>query len=167
MPPAADDQVDATPTTGPLDRIDAAVLDQLAQDARASFARIGAQVNLSASAVKRRVDRLRARGVIDGFTVRLDPAALGWATEAHVEVFCTGSTSPATMREAFSRYPEVVAASTVTGEADAVVSVRAHDVRHLDAVVERINAEPFVRRTRSTVVLTPLVRRTQLPGSGR
>ena len=130
-----------------------------------SFARIGAQVNLSAPAVKRRVDRLRERGVIDGFTVRLDPAALGWATEAHVEVYCTGSTSPAMMRDAFERYQEVVSASTVTGEADAEVRVRARDVRHLDEVVERINAEPFVRRTRSTVVLTPLVRRSDVPGA--
>lgn len=146
-----------------LDTIDTALLTQLSRDARASFARLGAAVNLSAPAVKRRVDRLRARGVIDGFTVRLDPAVLGWATEAHVEVFCAGATSPATMREAFERYPEVVTASTVTGEADAVVHVRAHDVRHLDAVVEQINAEPFVLRTRSSLVLTPLVRRPDLP----
>lgn len=146
-----------------LDRTDLAILDQLGQDARASFARIGAVVNLSAPAVKRRVDRLLARGVIDGFTVRLDPAALGWATEAHVEVYCTGATRPSTMREAFERYPEIVAASTVTGEADALVHVRAHDVRHLDVVVERIAAEPFVVRTRSTVVLTPLVRRPDTP----
>ena len=151
--------------TGPLDRIDTSILDALAKDARVSFARIGTQVNLSAPAVKRRVDRLRDRGVIDGFTVRLDPAALGWATEALVEVYCTGSTSPSTMRVAFERYPEVVTASTVTGEADAVVQVRAHDVRHLDEVVERINAEPFVVRTRSTVVLTPLVRRPDVPGT--
>ena len=68
------------------------------------------------------------------------------------------------MRDAFERYPEVVAASTVTGEADAVLQVRAHDVRHLDEVVERINAEPFVVRTRSSLVLTPLVRRPDLPG---
>lgn len=151
--------------SGALDRIDLSILDALARDARVSFARIGAQVNLSAPAVKRRVDRLRERGVIDGFTVRLDPAALGWATEAHVEVYCTGSTSPATMRTAFERYPEVVSASTVTGEADAVVRVRARDVRHLDEVVERINAETFVLRTRSTIVLTPLVRRPDVPGS--
>ncbi|MCL3861545.1 Lrp/AsnC family transcriptional regulator [Actinotalea sp. K2] len=150
---------------GPLDRIDGAILDHLARDARASFAQIGLRVNLSAPAVKRRVDRLRARGVIDGFTVRLDPAALGWATEALVEVYCRDSTSPGTMRESFERYPEVIAASTVTGEADAVVQVRAHDVRHLDEVVERINAERFVVRTRSTVVLTPLVRRPDVPGA--
>lgn len=158
---------EVAPHDSPLDRIDASILDQLAQDARASFARIGSQVNLSAPAVKRRVDRLLARGVVDGFTVRLDPAKLGWATEAHVEVFCHGSTSPLTMREAFERYPEIVAASTVTGEADAVIHVRAHDVRHLDEVVERINAEPFVQRTRSTVVLTPLVRRPDVPGAWR
>ena len=155
--------VDRPDTPRLLDRIDVAILEALSHDARASFTRIGATVNLSAPAVKRRVDRLRARGVIDGFTVRLDPAALGWATEAHVEVYCTGSTSPARMREAFERYPEVVSASTVTGEADAVVQIRAHSVRHLDEVVERINAERFVVRTRSTVILTPLVRRPDLP----
>ena len=155
---------EATPGAIRLDAIDTAIVRELSRDARTSFARIGTQVNLSAPAVKRRVDRLRERGVIDGFTVRLDPSALGWATEAHVEVYCTGSTSPATMRDAFERYPEVVAASTVTGEADAVLQVRAHDVRHLDEVVERINAEPFVVRTRSSLVLTPLVRRPDLPG---
>ena len=142
-----------------LDRIDTAILEELTRDARASYGRIGTLVNLSAPAVKRRVDRLRRRGVIEAFTVRLDPAALGWATDAHVEVHCRPSTSPATMRQAFERYPEIVSASTVTGDADAVVHLRARDVRHLDEVVERINAEPFVERTRSMVALTPLVRR--------
>ena len=148
---------------GDIDPIDAAILRELSRDARASFARIGAVVNLSAPAVKRRVDRLLRRGVVDGFTVRLDPTATGWATEAHVEVYAAGSTSPVVMREAFEHYPEVVAASTVTGDADAVVHVRARDMAHLEDVVERINAEPFVVRTRSSVVLTPLVRRPDMP----
>lgn len=157
--PGARQGVGTSAALDPLDPLDSAILEHLARDARASYAVVGHRVSLSASAVKRRVDRLKARGVIEGFTVRLDPAAMGWATEAHVEVHCAGSTSPATMRAAFERYPEVVAASTVTGDADAVVHVRARDVRHLDQVVERINAEPFVVRTRSTIVLTPLVRR--------
>ncbi len=146
-----------------LDRIDQEILRALAQDARATFARIGEQVSLSAPAVKRRVDRLRERGVVRGFTVRLDPAALGWQTEAFVEVYCQGSTSPATMRAAVDQYPEVVSASTVTGDADLVVQVRARDTRHLEHVVERLAAEPFVHRTRSTVVLSALVRRPDVP----
>lgn len=153
------------PTTRPgdLDPIDEAILRELAADARASYADIGGVVALSAPAVKRRVDRLRERGVVRGFTVLLDPAALGWETEAFIELFCQGSTSPATMRTAVDRYPEVVAASTVTGDVDLVVQVRARDMRHLEQVVERLAAEPFVARTRSTIVLSALVRRPDVP----
>lgn len=148
-----------------LDALDQAILHALARDARATFAQVGAEVSLSAPAVKRRVDRLRDRGVLRGFTVLLDPAALGWQTEAFVEIFCQGSTSPATMRAAVERYTEVVSASTVTGDVDLVVQVRARDMRHLEEVVERLAAEPFVARTRSTVVLSALVRRPDaLPG---
>ena len=121
------------------------------------------RVNLSAPRSSAGWTGCVARGVIDAFTVRLDPSALGWGTEAFVEVHCAEQTSPARMREAFERYPEVVVASSVTGDADAVVQVRAHDMRHLEQVVERIAAEPFVRRTRSTVVLSALVRRDDVP----
>lgn len=146
-----------------LDAIDEAIVRELAKDARRSYVDIGLVVSLSAPAVKRRVDRLRDSGVIHAFTVELDHAALGWETEAYVEVFCAGSTSPETMRAAVEPYPEVISASTVTGEVDLLVHVRARDMRHLERVVERLNAEPFVARTRSTVVLSALVRRATGP----
>ena len=148
-----------------LDPIDEAILHELAVDARSSYADIGVVVSLSAPAVKRRVDRLRESGVIRGFTVRLEPSALGWETEAYVELFCSGSTSPLTMRTAVERYPEVISASTVTGEVDLLLHLRARDMRHLERVVERLNAEPFVARTRSTIVLSALVRRPDVQGS--
>ena len=149
----------------PLDALDTAIVRELALDARATYAQVGHRVALSAPAVKRRVDRLRDEGVIRGYTVRLDPAALGWQTEAFVELFCHGSTSPATMQAAIEKYPEVMAASTVTGDVDVVLQVRARDMRHLEHVVERLAAEPFVARTRSTIVLSSLVRRPEVPGA--
>jgi DNA-binding Lrp family transcriptional regulator len=109
--------------------------------------------------VKRRVDRLRASGAITGFTARVDPAALGWTTEAYIELFCGGRTSPEEIATAVRRYPEVVDACTVTGEADALVHIRAANVRHFEQVMERIGAEPFVQRTRSVIVLSRLVER--------
>ena len=147
-----------------LDALDEAILHELAVDARASYADIGTVVSLSAPAVKRRVDRLRASGVIRGFTVRLEPAALGWETEAFVELFCSGPTSPGTMRAAVERYPEVISASTVTGEVDLLLHLRTRDMRHLERVIERLNAEPFTARTRSTIVLSALVRRPDVEG---
>jgi len=141
------------------DELDRRILRALVQDARASYAEIGTEVGLSAPAVKRRVDRLRAAGAITGFSARLSPGELGWTTEAYVEVFCRGKTSPAEIALAVGKHPEVVSACTVTGDADALLHIRAEDMRHFERVVERISAEPFVVRTRSSIVLSRLVDR--------
>jgi DNA-binding Lrp family transcriptional regulator len=141
------------------DELDRRILRALVRDARASYAEIGAEVGLSAPAVKRRVDRLRAAGAITGFSARLSPGELGWTTEAYVEVFCRGKTSPAEIALAVGKHPEVVSACTVTGDADALLHIRAEDMRHFEQVVERISADPFVVRTRSSIVLSKLVDR--------
>jgi DNA-binding Lrp family transcriptional regulator len=140
-----------------MDSVDERIVASLAADARATYAQIGARVALSAPAVKRRVDRLLAAGVIKGFTAVIDPAALGWTTEAFVELYCTGRTTPAQIRAAVRRHPEVVGAYTVSGEADALVHLRAADIAHLEQALERLRAEPFVTSTRSMIVLSRLL----------
>jgi DNA-binding Lrp family transcriptional regulator len=140
-----------------IDDVDQRIIASLVADARASYADIGARVSLSAPAVKRRVDRLRAAGVIRGFTAVIDPAAVGWATEAFVELFCAGRTTPAQIAVAVRRLPEVVGAYTVSGEADALVHLRAADIAHLEDALERLRAQPFVTSSRSTIVLSRLV----------
>ncbi len=140
-----------------MDAVDQRIVALLVGDARASYADIGARVSLSAPAVKRRVDRLRASGVIKGFTAVIEPAALGWTTEAFVELYCTGRTTPAQITVATRRHPEVVAAYTVSGQADALVHLRAADIGHLEQALERLRAEPFVTSTRSMIVLSRLV----------
>ncbi|RKN46276.1 Lrp/AsnC family transcriptional regulator [Micromonospora endolithica] len=146
-----------------IDAVDQRIIALLVADARASYADIGQRVSLSAPAVKRRVDRLRATGVIRGFTAVVDPAAVGWTTEAFVELFCAGRTTPAQIGVAARRHPEVVGAYTVSGEADALVHLRAADISHLEDALERLRAESFVTSTRSTIVLSRLV---ESPGVG-
>jgi DNA-binding Lrp family transcriptional regulator len=146
-----------------FDELDKRIVAALVHDARATYAEVGAEVGLSAPAVKRRVDRLRSSGAITGFSARVDPAALGWTTEAYVELFCRGRTSPGDIAAAVAKHPEVADACTVTGEADALLHIRAADVRHFELVMERLAAEPFVVRTRSVIVLSRLVNRLDLP----
>lgn len=150
-----------------IDVVDQRIIASLVADARASYADIGTRVSLSAPAVKRRVDRLRSAGVIRGFTAVVDPAAIGWTTEAFVELFCAGRTTPVQIGVAARRHPEVVGAYTVSGEADALVHLRAADIAHLEQALERLRAEPFVTSTRSTIVLSRLVESTGVgPGVG-
>ncbi|MEA2137427.1 MAG: hypothetical protein QOG56_577, partial [Solirubrobacteraceae bacterium] len=131
----------------------------LLEDGRLSLAELGERVSLSSPAVKRRVDRLRATGVITGFRALVDPGALGQHTEAFVEIHCAANMSPSALRDTLAHEPEVVAAYTVSGDADAVVHVRATDVADLEATVERIRANPEIARTKTTIVLSRLIAR--------
>ncbi len=146
-----------------LDPVDEKIITLLVEDARRSFADIGGRVGLTASAVKRRVDRLRAGGAIGGFTVRLEPEALGWTVEGYVELYCRNSTSPQVIRTAIARFPEIVDASTISGEADALLRIVAADMHHFERVLEQIGAQPFVARTKSVLVLSALLRRPVTP----
>jgi DNA-binding Lrp family transcriptional regulator len=142
-----------------MDAIDSRIIDQLRQNARAGYGDIGDVVGLSASAVKRRVDRLVADGVIRGFTVQVDPAVEGLAVEAYVELFCRGTVSPEDLRRLLSAVPEVVDAGTVTGEADAIVHMRSRDIPSLEEALERVRAAPNVDHTRSAIVFSRLIHR--------
>jgi len=141
----------------PLDDIDRRIIALLTADGRMSFVDIGARIGLSAPAVKRRVDRLRQGGVITGFTALVWPGALGWSTEAYVEVYCDSAAPPRRLADVARHHPEVVAAVTVTGNADALLHIRAADVAHFENVLERIRTESSVCRTDSRMVLTHLI----------
>lgn len=147
-----------------MDAIDQQIVARLVADARSSYAEIGGVVGLSAPAVKRRVDRLRENGVLRGFTAVVDQGALGWGTEAFVEVHCRGNVTPAQLRTGLQPVHEVVAAYTVSGAADAIVHLRAAGISHLEATLERLRALDFVDRTVSTLVLSTLLDRPPEPG---
>jgi len=141
-----------------LDDIDRALLDALTEDARASYAALGDRVGLSAPAVKRRVDRLVDRGIISGFTIVVDPQHRGWTTEAYVEVHCQGTISPEVLREAFLKVPQVHAAATVSGAADAMLHLIAEDVRDLEQALEAIRiGAASVAQTETSIVLSRLI----------
>lgn len=146
-----------------VDAIDEQIVAALVDDGRASFRSIGDAVGLSAPAVKRRIDRLRTAGVIRSFTAVLDPRALGWRAEAFVELFCGPRTAAASIGALLTDHPEVVAAYSVTGDADALVHLRVADTAHLEQVLERIRADPMVGQTRSVVVLSRLIDRPAAP----
>lgn len=144
-----------------MDAIDYRIIDQLRQNARAGYGDIGDVVGLSASAVKRRVDKLVADKVIRGFTVQVDPAVDGLTVEAYVELFCRGTVAPAELKRILSTVPEVIDAGTVTGDADAIVRIRSRDIQSLEDALERVRVAPNVDHTRSAIILSRLVDRVR------
>jgi DNA-binding Lrp family transcriptional regulator len=142
-----------------MDNPDRQILALLVEDGRRTYDDIAAQVSLSAPAVKRRIDRLRERGALKGFTAVVDHAALGDSTEALIELFYAPGTLLEQVAETLRRHPEVVEAWSVTGEADAIARVRTHDNGDLERLIMDLQREGLVQRTRSQVVLSRLVHR--------
>jgi DNA-binding Lrp family transcriptional regulator len=147
-----------------MDAIDRKIVALLRANARRSFQDIGGRVALSAPAVKRRVDRLEAAGVIRAYAALVDPAAMGWQTHAVVALFCEGRMAATEVRTAVAGHPEVAAAYTVAGEASAILHVRAADTAHLEEALERIRDTPGIIRTQTQVVLSTLFERPMAEG---
>jgi Lrp/AsnC family transcriptional regulator, leucine-responsive regulatory protein len=143
----------------PLDGIDRKIVALLQQSAKRTFADIGANVGLSATAVKRRVDRLEGDGVIIGYGARINWRALGEGIESLIEIYCADRTSPADVGRSLTKVDEIVSAFTVSGEPDAVIRVRVDNIEHLERLVERLRRDPNIVRTRTLIVLSTLLDR--------
>ncbi|MFI6042764.1 Lrp/AsnC family transcriptional regulator [Nocardia sp. NPDC051321] len=142
-----------------MDDIDRRILEHLLRQARASFQEIGSAVGLTAPAVKRRVDKMVASKQITGFTALVNPAAMGWKTEAYVEVYYRDNISPAELRRTLEPIPQIVGVWTIAGEADALIHVMATDMAEIEVTVERIRENARVGRTRSSIVMSRILER--------
>lgn len=142
-----------------MDTTDRQILALLVDDGRRTYDDIAQHVSLSAPAIKRRVDKLRRQGALQGFTAVVDHTALGDHTEALIELFFSPGTLLDTVADTLRRHPEVVEAWSVTGEADAIARVRTHGNGDLERLIMELQQDGLVQRTRSQVVLSRLVAR--------
>jgi len=123
---------------GGLDAIDTAILRALAADARTTMAELARSVGLAAPSVTERVRRLEAAGVIRGYTVTIDPAALGLPLTAHIRI----RPLPGQLRktvEVLETLAAVVACDRVTGDDCFIATARLRSMLDLEAVIDRIS----------------------------
>ncbi len=100
-----------------------------------------------------------ARKEIAGFTVLIDPASLGWDTEAYVEIYYQGNVSTARLKRDLETIPQVVGVWTVSGDADALVHVMASNMADIEATVKLMREIANVDRTRSAIVMSRVFQR--------
>lgn len=148
-----------------IDTIDAAILSILQGNARISNAEIARQVSLAPSAVFERVRKLEERGVIEGYTARVNPKAVGLSLLAYIFVRAEGK--PADDEETarmVAAIPEVLEVHDVAGEDCLLVKVRTSDTEALGRLLrERLGAIESITTTRTTIVLETVKEGSSLP----
>lgn len=131
-----------------LDDADKAIIDLLLHDSRISLRAIGAQVGLTAPAVRDRILRLEDVGIIEGFSIRLNARSLGFSLEAILRV----EPLPGKLRaveKALQDMPEIVDCSVVTGEDCFVARLLLREVSELDRLLGPLHD---IARTKTSIV---------------
>jgi Lrp/AsnC family leucine-responsive transcriptional regulator len=153
-----------------LDKLDKLILSKLQANGRATFDQIAEMVNLSPSAVLRRVKRLEADGVIDRYVALLKPEAVGLGLMAHIHVRLEKSTennqrSPRDLfRSSVQTWPEVVECDALSGEMDYFLRVMVQDMSaYSHFVMETLLKHPSVQDCKTSFVLDRVKATTALP----
>jgi DNA-binding Lrp family transcriptional regulator len=149
-----------------LDDFDRHLLARVQADADCKAETLAAEVGLSASAVQRRLKRLRERGVIQGVVAVLDPAVMGRGLTliAGLTIGRDNYAALPRLKAWLATEPAVQQAWYVTGDADLVAVVLAPTMADYDALCARLMAEvPQISRITTQVVIEPLKRGLALP----
>lgn len=124
------------PTTE-LDRLDIAILEALQENARTPLSEIGRRVGLSQPATSERVKRLEDRGILAGYTARLDAAALGLGMMAIIRLKTTHEHIKPALK-AFTEMPHVIEVHRLTGEDCFLLKVLVPTPGQLETIVDTI-----------------------------
>ena len=137
-----------------IDGTDARLLERLQVDGRRPYADLGAEVGVSGPSAHERVKKLEAKGVILGYAAIVDPAA-GGVRGAGVHVADPGARyGRGRPDRRIGQIPEIKECHHIAGEADYLLKIRAHDTRHLEEVLVRLQSTPNVFTTETDVVLS-------------
>ena len=144
-----------------LDETDARLLRLLENNARLSLADLARTVSLSPQSVSERLKRLEDVGVLTGYTVRLDPRALGLSVAAYIRVRPMMGELPRVVK-LIQDCPEVVECDRITGEDCFIAKVYVERVEDLERIIDRLI--PYAQTNTAVVQSSPVARRT--PGYG-
>lgn len=137
-----------------MDAVDRRIIAALREQGRATYAELGRQVGLSASAVHERVGKLETGGVITGYHAIVDPSTVGLGVTSLIGIYSTDTADDDDVAEALAGLEEVESCYRVAGDESFIVKVRVATVDDLERTLGRLRRIAGVARTRTTLVLS-------------
>lgn len=151
-----------------MEDLDRRILGLLSGNGRMSYTEIARQTGLSISAAQQRVRRLEQRGVIEGYSIKVSPRALGHSLTAFVFLTPFASTRPDDVPGQLEPMQEIVACWSVAGESSHMLMVQVGDTQHLEELLRRIREVAAVSTRTILAMSVPFADRPNLaPGPQR
>jgi len=122
-----------------MDTIDEKIIKMLSANARESFATIGKSVDLSAPAVGKRVKQLEEKGIILGYSLRVNHEKLGVNVKAYINLKIHQSSTIRTAYNQIKYLDEVQRCDRITGEDSLCILAYFKSNKDLITLLERIS----------------------------
>lgn len=123
--------------TGNLDATDWALINELQRDGRMTMTDLARRVHLGATATSDRVKRLEARGIITGYSARLNLAEVGLPILAMIRLkYPDKQHGP--MHRLLEERAEILECQRITGEDCYLLKVAAENTAHLEEIVDEL-----------------------------
>ncbi len=147
----------------PLDELDLRLIDLLQRDGRATQLELSRAVGLSQPAVAERIRKLEDRGVITGYTARVDASKLGKDITAFIRVNIEHPKYFDGYAKKVLALPDVLECHRVAGQESYILKVRTENTKTLDKLlVETLRTISGVTRTHTTIVLSSIKEETHV-----
>lgn len=141
-----------------MDELDRTLLRALQANSREPVAALARQLGVTRPTVQERMNRLERRGVIRGYTVRLDPDY----SRRRVSAFVMISVEPRALAQvatALTKLGDLESLHSVSGSYDLVALLNCDTTAELEKNIDRIGEITGVQRTLTNVVLSEKYRR--------
>jgi Lrp/AsnC family leucine-responsive transcriptional regulator len=136
-----------------FDQFDREIVGCLAENARMSATELAGRVRLSVSATAERLRRLRASGVIQRFTIDIDPIAADRSIDAIIDVRLSADIDNEVVEFRLAAVSSVVDVVHLTGSFDLQIRVAARDVAELNDLLVLLKDELGTYETNTRLVL--------------
>lgn len=149
-----------------LDTYSRGLLLELMRDARQTVQQLADAVGLSASPCWKRIKAMEERGVIRGYSARVDPEKVGLGLQVIVEANLARHREDQvrSFEDEIAAIPEIVQCLSTTGESDYVMTVMVADIKGFERFLhDTLLRLPGITHVRSRIVLRELKAQTQLP----
>ncbi|MCQ8185531.1 Lrp/AsnC family transcriptional regulator [Parvularcula maris] len=147
-----------------MDDFDRRLLNELQRDNRQSYDRLAEAVNLSPTAVRRRVTAMRKRGVIAKDVSILAPAASGVTVIVSVRFEKESHATYRAFKDKMLALPEVTQCYAVSGEVDFILIAQMPDLAAWDRWIdEHLLSDDSLARSTTNIVTSEVKFETAVP----
>ena len=129
------------------------LINLLQENGRRSISDLAKQLNLSRATVQQAMERLERSGVIQGYTVKINPHYDQQRVSAYVMISAVSQKTPDIVRQV-QKYPQVDMLCTISGQYDLMAMVTESTTEALDWAIDSIAARDGVEKTLSHIVLS-------------